>query len=115
MSDFSEVCEQAARKAGQLLLEWQGRITAREKGPRDLVTEADLKGWTQHDLDPYLDHVFNCFGLERVMYGGDWPVCTLAGTYRKWFDTLSDYVSRYSDEEQRQLFYDNADVFYRLG
>lgn len=42
MSDFLTLCEQAARAGGQILLDWQGRIQATEKGPRDLVTQADL-------------------------------------------------------------------------
>lgn len=42
MPEFIEVCEKAAREAGQVLLDWRGRFKAREKGPRDLVTEADL-------------------------------------------------------------------------
>ena len=50
------------------------------------------------------------------MYGGDWPVSTLASTYDQWFETLSETIgSRYSDDEQRQLLHDNAVDFYRLG
>ena len=80
-----------------------------------LVNEAEWKAWTPNDLQPYLDHVLECFAPGRVVFGGDWPVCTLASTYGQWFDTLSDVVSRYSDDEKRQLFYDNAVDFYRLG
>jgi len=39
-----------------------------------LVTEADHQRWQREDLKPYIDHVLECFGFERVMYGGDWPV-----------------------------------------
>ena len=80
-----------------------------------LVNEADLENWTPDDLEPYLDHVFHCFGWHRVMFGGDWPVCTLASTYRRWFDTLTQFVSRFSEDDQRRLFHDNAIEFYRLA
>ena len=79
-----------------------------------LVNEADWKAWTSKDLQPYLDHVFDCFGLDRVMYGGDWPVCTLASSYGQWFDTLSEAVSGYSDNERQKLFRNNAVDFYLL-
>ena len=39
-----------------------------------LVTEADHRHWTREQLKPYIDHVIECFGFDRVMYGGDWPV-----------------------------------------
>src|SRR4051794_29519648 len=42
LEDYLAVCEAAARSAGQKLLEFSGKVTAREKGPGDLVTEADL-------------------------------------------------------------------------
>ena len=80
-----------------------------------LVNEADWDAWTLAELSPYVDHVLNCFGLSRVMFGGDWPVCTLASTYRRWFDTLSQAVGRHDEADQRRLFHDNAVEFYRLG
>ena len=46
-----------------------------------LVTEADWSAWTPDDLRPYIDVVMGAFGEERVMFGSDWPVCTLAGDY----------------------------------
>ncbi|MBL4791622.1 MAG: amidohydrolase family protein [Citromicrobium sp.] len=46
-----------------------------------MVTEANHDSWTPNDLSPYVEHVADCFGLDRVMYGSDWPVCTLAGSY----------------------------------
>ena len=46
-----------------------------------LVTEADWEGWTPQDLRPYIDVVLETFGEERVMFGSDWPVCTLAADY----------------------------------
>ncbi len=61
MSDFLETCERAARAGGKVLLEQQGRIQARQKGPKDLVTEADLASQQViRDvlLTAYPDHLF---------------------------------------------------------
>jgi L-fuconolactonase len=79
-----------------------------------LMNEADWETWKPSDLKPYIAHVLSCFGTGRVMFGGDWPVCTLAGTHRRWFDTLFDAVAGLSVAEQRKLFHDNAEAFYRV-
>jgi len=56
-----------------------------------------------------------CFGFDRVIYGGDWPVSTLATDYLRWFETVDRAVAGCSDSQRRKLFHDNAVVFYRLG
>ncbi|NLF00484.1 MAG: amidohydrolase family protein [Anaerolineales bacterium] len=80
-----------------------------------LVTEADHKRWTKEDLKPYVGHVIECFGFDRVMYGGDWPVAYQATEYPRWVETLEWAVSGCSDGELRKLFRENAIAFYRLG
>lgn len=81
-----------------------------------MVTEADLENWTPADLQPYVDHVLECFGIERLMFGGDWPVVRLAkkATYPRWVQTALDAVIGLSDAEKDKLFYENAQAFYRL-
>jgi L-fuconolactonase len=80
-----------------------------------LVTEADHQKWTKGDLKPYIDHVIGCFGFDRVMYGGDWPVAFQATEYPRWVETLEWAVSGSSENELRKLFRDNAIKFYVLG
>lgn len=80
-----------------------------------LVTEADHATWRREDLKPYIDHILTCFGFDRVMFGGDWPVATLAASYREWFDALTWAITGCSEDEQRRLFHDNALRIYRLG
>jgi hypothetical protein len=46
-----------------------------------LVTEADWAGWTVDDLRPYVERVADWFGEDRLLFGSDWPVCTLAAPY----------------------------------
>jgi L-fuconolactonase len=80
-----------------------------------VMTEADHDNWTREQLRPYIDHVIDCFGFERVMYGGDWPVSVLAGTYAGWVDILDWATAGCTDEERRKLFRDNGIKAYRLG
>lgn len=79
-----------------------------------LINEADWDAWKTTDLIPYIGQVLSCFGPDRVMFGGDWPVCTLAGTYRRWVDALQEAVSGLSRVEKKKLFHDNAEIFYRI-
>ena len=80
-----------------------------------LVTEADHKAWTKEDLKPYIDHVIDSFGFDRVIYGGDWPVAYQATEYPRWVETLEWAVAGCSESELHKLFHDNAQAFYRLG
>ena len=79
-----------------------------------VVTEADHENWSSDNIQPYIDHVITCFGFDRVIYGSDWPVSTLATDYRRWVETLQETVSGCTPEELRNLFHDNAIRFYRL-
>jgi L-fuconolactonase len=80
-----------------------------------LVTEADHTRWSREDLAPYLAHVLDCFGFERVMFGGDWPVLLQASPYARWLETVQLSVASARRSEVSQLFYGNACEFYRLG
>ncbi len=79
-----------------------------------LTTEADHQAWRRDALRPYIDHVVQCFGVDRILYGGDWPVSELAGPYVSWLETLDWATSGFSPEEKRKLFRDNAIKAYRL-
>lgn len=86
MAEFLEICEQAARAGGRVLLDWQGRFTAREKGPSDLVTEADLASQQEVKrilLGRYPEHAFvgeEGFGATPDGYEYRWIVDPLDGT-----------------------------------
>jgi L-fuconolactonase len=79
-----------------------------------MVTEADWKNWTAEQLKPYLDVVVNSFGIDRIMFGSDWPVCLVVSSYSKWLQTIKDYFASYSPEEQEKVFSSNAVTFYNL-
>ncbi len=79
-----------------------------------LITEADPEKWTAEDLKPYIAHVIECFGFERIMYGSDWPVLTTAGSCQQWITALKSNIRGCSRHELRQLFHDNARRIYKL-
>jgi len=79
-----------------------------------LTTEADHQTWTREDLKPYVDHVMACFGPDRIVFGGDWPVATLATDYPRWVETVEWSLAECTRDELRKIFHDNAVAFYRL-
>jgi L-fuconolactonase len=80
-----------------------------------LVTEADWNNWRAADFRPYLDVVFEAFGTERLMFGSDWPVCLLAGTYNDVTQLTEDYVRDLPGRERDNIFGLNAARFYGLA
>ena len=79
-----------------------------------LVAEADWKNWKQADFVPYLDTVVETFGMNRLMFGSDWPVCLVAAQYGQVLGIVEDYFSSFSKTEQAAFFGGNATAFYRL-
>jgi predicted TIM-barrel fold metal-dependent hydrolase len=80
-----------------------------------LVVYADPLNWKPEDLRPFVDHVLESFGWDRVMFGSDWPVCTLAASYRRWVESLLSLTQAAGETNQRKLFRDNAIRAYRLS
>jgi len=78
------------------------------------ATKADWNAWKAEQLKPYIAHVLATFGFERVLFGSDWPVCTLACSLRRWLEVLSELTSGCSRAERERLFSLNARKVYRL-
>jgi L-fuconolactonase len=66
-------------------------------------------------LAPVVLPTIEAFGIDRVMFGGDWPVCNLTSTFRGWVETLHQILKDSSEEDKRKLFHDNAEAFYGLA
>ncbi len=79
-----------------------------------LATEADCQKWTREQIKTYVDHALDCFGWDRVMFGGDWPVACQATEYPRWVATLQWAVRGASRTQIQKLFHNNAVGFYRL-
>jgi predicted TIM-barrel fold metal-dependent hydrolase len=72
-------------------------------------------GWTPETLRPYVEHVIECFGWDRVVWGSDHPVATVTGgTLTDWVNAARTLVSGASPDEQAALFHRNAERFYGL-
>jgi L-fuconolactonase len=71
-------------------------------------------GWSAQDLAPTINHCLDAFGPDRVIFGGDWPVCTLGAPYRAWVEALKAIIAHRSETDQRKLLHDNAVHIYRL-
>ncbi|WP_439627265.1 amidohydrolase family protein [Gemmata sp.] len=80
------------------------------------IASAPARGkWTVDDLAPVVNHTLDVFGPDRVMFGGDWPVCLLGvEKYADWPTALKTVVKDRPEEQQKKLFHDNAVTFYGL-
>lgn len=79
-----------------------------------LVTEADFHHWKIQDFRPYLDVAVEAFGVKRILYGSDWPVCLVAASYQQTKGIVDDYFASFSNAEQEDFFGRNAVNFYQL-
>ncbi|MGH9836183.1 MAG: amidohydrolase family protein [Blastocatellia bacterium] len=79
-----------------------------------IVVNTEIENWTVEDLRPAVEHVIASFGWNRVIFGSDWPVCTLAATFKQWVLALMFLTKDAGEENQRKLFYENAERVYRL-
>lgn len=80
-----------------------------------LVTEADPAHWNEAQLAPYIEHIWEAFGEERVVFASDWPVMLQASTYERWFALLQKLAATHEQSAQRKFWGENARRFYRLG
>ena len=80
-----------------------------------LVAYADPQRWTAEDLRPFVEHAIASFGWDRVLFGSDWPVCTLSASYQQWVEALQAITQGAGEVNQRKLFHDNAIRVYRLS
>ncbi len=72
-------------------------------------------GWKADLLAPPINFCLDTFGPDRVVFGGDWPVCKLGASYAEWVSALKQIVAQRSAEDQRKLFHDNAVRHYKLA
>ena len=80
-----------------------------------IVTEANWHDWTEEDIKPYFEIILENFGAERLMYGSDWPVCTLAGNYDEVFGLASELSKNLSTTETENFWSGCANRAYKLG
>ena len=112
-------CGKPAIREG-LFAEWRENIMAIARCPNvvckvsDLPGEADHANWTAEQLRPHVDTMVEAFGFGRLVYGGDWPVCTLATSLRGWKSFLDDALVGASEADRTAFYRNNAIDVYRL-
>ena len=79
-----------------------------------LVTEAAWQGWKRADFTPYLEVALEAFSPERLMFGSDWPVCTLAAEYADVVGIVTDFLASLAEAERESILGGNAIRFYSL-
>jgi len=99
---------------------WEGNFRALAR--RDNVVcklsglpfEGDWAAWTIEDIRVYAEIALESFGPDRLMFGSDWPVCLLATPYRRWVETVEEFVAPLSASEQAEIWSGTARRAYRL-
>lgn len=79
-----------------------------------LVTEVDWNNWTQADFTYCLNVVTEAFGINRLLFGSDWPVCLLAANYAQTLEIVTNYFSKFPESNQEQFWSGNAIEFYNI-
>lgn len=79
-----------------------------------MVTESDWNNWNKESLFPYLDVVTESFGVNRLLFGSDWPVCLVAASFEKMISPISEYYGGFTQENREAIFGENATQFYHL-
>ena len=79
-----------------------------------MVTEANWDSWKQEDFVPYMEILLETFGPDRLLFGSDWPVCTVAEKYEQVLRIVTDFIGSLSPAEQNHIMGQNAIDFYNL-
>lgn len=79
-----------------------------------MITEADYNNWKPEEIKRYLDIVLASFGADRCLFGSDWPVCLVAGSYAQVKELITNYITDFSTDEKTRIMGNNAVEFYNL-
>ena len=99
---------------------WRERIAEIARRPNVVVkisgvcAYADPAAWTVDDLRPYVEHCIDSFGWDRVVWGSDWPVCTLTASLSTWVAATHALIAGCAEDERRRLLAGNARRVWRL-
>lgn len=104
------------------LSDWRKQISEIARRPHlackisGIIAYADgAAAITADTLRPVVEHVIDCFGWDRVLWGSDWPVCNLTRDLRTWIQVLDDILAGCSEDEKHRLYQQNARTIYRLN
>lgn len=98
---------------------WKGPVAEIARRPNVTVKLSGIPAygadtWTLEDLKPYFAHVAESFGFDRMVWGSDWPVCTLGGGLSTWIGTTHALLSGVSLEDKQRVFAENARQLWKV-
>jgi predicted TIM-barrel fold metal-dependent hydrolase len=99
---------------------WRGYIAALAALPNvackisGIIAHGHPQHWMVEDLRPFVEHVIQVFGWQRVVWGSDWPVCNLTASLARWVEVTGILVAGASESETAALFHENAKRIYHL-
>lgn len=99
---------------------WRDNMTEIAKRPNvtakisGIVAYADPESWIADTLRPWVEHTVQCFGWDRVVWGSDWPVCTLGGGLLAWVAATHALLEGASPDEKQKLLCGNAERIWCL-
>lgn len=79
-----------------------------------MITEAVYTAWSYEEIVPYLDTVAEYFGVDRLCFGSDWPVCLVAGSYDRMIEVITRWSKQFNKADQEKIFGENTSRFYKL-
>ena len=79
-----------------------------------MLTEADHQRWTYDDIMPYMETAAEYFGVDRLCFGSDWPVCLLAGSFKQVHGVVDRFVDQLNTTEREKIFGTNTAAFYKI-
>ncbi|WP_316803780.1 amidohydrolase family protein [Pedobacter nototheniae] len=105
---------------GKNIQDWKEQVQILAQNPKlcckvsGLITEADWNKWNEQEIFNCLDVVFGYFGIDRLLFGSDWPVMLLAGNYPRWLQLLKSYTKQFTETERNNFFSENTKAFYKI-
>ena len=79
-----------------------------------MVTESNWINWTAEEMQPYVETAIEAFGPQRLMFGSDWPLVTLASTYPRWINTIRSAITGLTPDERSWILWQSATRAYEL-
>ncbi|MFH5776353.1 amidohydrolase family protein [Paracoccus sp. NGMCC 1.201697] len=106
--------------AGGAFTEWAAAISDLARRPNvslklSGITAYTGGNWTLKTLRPWVDHVLDSFGPDRMVWGSDSPVCTLQSNLAEWVCASHDLLSGCTPDERAAIFYKNARRIWKIA
>lgn len=104
---------------GRDLTEWRGRVERLANCSNVVCKVSGLfenaePDWDVEQFRPVIEYVRSVFGVDRLLFGSNWPVCNLVGSYRQWMDVVTEVIAHWPEEDQDALLSGNAKRIYQL-